>query len=262
MDMEIWHAVILGIVEGITEFLPISSTGHLVLASSLLGISQTDFQKSFEICIQLGAILAVVVLYFRSFLNIEMLKKLFVAFLPTALIGLTLYKLIKTYLLGNVEIVIATLFFGGIALIAFEYWYKKTGKAETTSTPLSPASLSYTQAFLVGIAQSFAIIPGLSRSAATILGGLVLGLSRSTIVEFSFLLAVPTMLAATGLDLLKSGYSFSNNQFGLLSIGFVISFIVAMLAIKFFLKFVRTNNFTGFGIYRILAGIVFALLLL
>jgi undecaprenyl-diphosphatase len=197
--MTILESLVLGVVEGVTEFLPISSTGHLILASSLLGIPQSDFTKSFEIAIQLGAILAVILLYWRSLLEVETLKRVVVAFIPTGVIGFALYHFLKSYLLGNTVIVVSSLFIGGVIFIIFE---RLTATREITA----PAPLTYRQAFLVGVCQAIAIIPGVSRSGATIIGGLALGVKRTTIVEFSFLLAIPTMLAATGLDLLETSY--------------------------------------------------------
>lgn len=243
---------LLGLIEGITEFLPISSTGHLILASAILGIAQSDFQKSFEIIIQLGAIAAVVVLYYRSFFNLEILKRLVVAFIPTGIIGLALYKIIKTYLIGNEIIVLWALLLGGIALIVFEYFHK-----ESSSGEISISEMSYRQAFFVGLFQSIAVIPGVSRSGATIVGGMLLGMHRYAIVEFSFLLAVPTMLAATGLDLVKNASSFSSSDIGLLAVGFITAFVVALFSIKYFLSYVRTHNFVPFGIYRIVVALLF-----
>ncbi len=245
-------AALLGAIEGITEFLPISSTGHLILASSILGIPQTDFHKSFEIIIQLGAICAVLALYWKSFLNIEILKRLTVAFIPTGIIGLALYSFIKTYLIGNEAVVLWALLLGGIALIVFEFLHKEKESATSDS-----AALTYTQSAFIGLFQAMAIVPGVSRSGATILGGLIVGLKRATIVEFSFLLAVPTMLAATGFDLLKNASSFSESNITVLSVGFFSAFVVAIIAIKFLLRFVRTHTFIPFGIYRILAALVF-----
>lgn len=255
--MTILDSILLGIVEGATEFLPVSSTGHLILTSSLLGIAQTDFTKTFEIAIQLGAILAVVVLYWRAIFDFELIKKLLVAFLPTAVIGFALYPLVKTYLLGNVLVVIASLFVGGVIFILFERWYG----AKEDAAP-SDAPISYRQAFLVGLFQSIAIIPGVSRSGATILGGLALGIARPAIVEFSFLLAVPTMAAATGLDLLKTGMTFTAHEWLLLAVGFIVSFAVAIPAIRWLLAYVRKHSFTSFGVYRIVVALVFAAFLL
>jgi len=254
--MDYFSAIILGIIEGVTEFLPISSTGHLILASSVLGIAQTEFHKTFEIVIQLGAILAVVVTYWRSLLNIEVIKRLLVAFIPTGVIGLVLYKFIKAHLIGNELVVVAALFFGGIALIVFEMLHTESEGSEDIS------EITYKQAALVGLFQSVAIIPGVSRAAASIVGGLLVGLRRTTIVQFSFLLAVPTMAAASGLDFLQTAPAFSSGEFGLLAAGFISAFAVALLAIRFLLRFVQRHSFIPFGIYRIvLAGLFFLFVL-
>ncbi len=251
------HAIILGIIEGITEFLPISSTGHLILTSSLLEIPQTIFTKSFEIIIQFGAICSVIVLYWKKLWDVETIKKLIVAFIPTGIIGLFLYKLVKTYLLGNTGVVLWALLIGGIALIVFELFHK-----ESKNEKGGIESISYKQAFMIGLFQSIAIVPGVSRSAATIVGGLLSGLKRITIVEFSFLLAVPTMLAATSLDVFKSHGSFSADQFGVLAVGFIVSFLVALVSIKFLLRFIQTHTFIPFGIYRIVVAILFWVMVL
>ncbi|MCK9615050.1 MAG: undecaprenyl-diphosphate phosphatase [Candidatus Omnitrophica bacterium] len=249
--MNLITAVIFGVVEGITEFLPISSTGHLILTADLLKTPQTEFLKSFEIAIQLGAILSVVVLYWKSFLiKIPVLKKITVAFIPTALIGLSLYKVLKSFLLQNSSIVLWSLLAGGIFIIIFEIFYRQE-KATIEDISL----ISYPKAFLIGIFQSIAIIPGVSRSAATIIGGLILGLKRKTIVEFSFLLAVPTMLAATVFDLTKSAGTFNSGQFIYLVVGFIVSFVTACFAIKFLLYFIKNHNFILFAIYRIVLAI-------
>jgi len=250
--MDIISAAVLGVVEGITEFLPISSTGHLILASALLGVAQTDFVKSFEIIIQLGAICAVVVMYWKLFFNIEILKRLIVAFIPTGIIGLALYKIIKTYLIGNEVVVLWALLLGGIALIVFEYFH-----SEKPDAVQSIGEMSYKQAALIGLAQSLAIVPGVSRSAASIVGGLSVGLRRTTIVQFSFLLAVPTMLAASGLDIIKSHASLTGGGIGVLLVGFIVAFVVAFFSIKFLLSYVRSHNFVPFGIYRIVAALAF-----
>ena len=251
--MKFFDALILGIVEGITEFLPISSTGHLILASTLLRLSETEFLKSFEIAIQLGAILSVVVLYARSLIRDRVtIQKLFVAFLPTAVIGLLFYKLVKHYLLGNEWVVVAALFIGGIILILFE-WNRRGEDSGSTH-------ITYPQAFLIGVFQSISIIPGVSRAAATIIGGLSLGIERKTIVEFSFLLAIPTMAAATALDLLKSASSFSSADFEILAVGFVVSFVVALVIIKWLLYYIKNHTFLSFGVYRIAVAFLFWLL--
>jgi undecaprenyl-diphosphatase len=257
--MGFFNSIILGIVEGITEFLPISSTGHLILFSELFKIPQTEFVKSFEIVIQLGAILSVVVLYWRKLLlNKKIFWRVVVAFLPTAVLGLIFYKLIKTYLLGNAVVVLLSLFIGGIGLILFEKWYQKKPRENQGKTL---EEISFKDSLFIGLFQSVAMIPGVSRAAATIVGGLFLGIKRRTIVEFSFLLAVPTMAAATGLDLLKSAAVFSAQEFVLLAAGFFVSFVVAIFAIKFLLSFIEKNTFVSFGWYRIIVSIIFALVI-
>jgi undecaprenyl-diphosphatase len=250
--MSILESIILGFVEGATEFLPISSTGHLILASGLLGIDQSEFMKAFEVIIQLGAILAVVVLYWRSFFDVELLKKLLIAFIPTGIVGLLLYSFLKTYLLGNNFVVLTSLFIGGVIFILFEWW---RGEHEDSADPQAP--ITYKQAFVIGLFQSIAIIPGVSRSGATIIGGLALGIARTTIVEFSFLLAVPTMVAATGLDLFKTSMAFSNQEWLALAVGFTTAFLVAMPTVKWLLRYVRSHTFIGFGVYRMVLALVF-----
>ena len=247
------HTLILGIIEGVSEFLPISSTGHLILASHLLHLKQTDFHKSFEIAIQLGTILSVVVLYWRALLiNFEILKRMITAFIPTAVFGFIFYKIIKRVLLGSHTVVLCSLLIGGIILILFEWWHR-----EKKNAPEELSDISYRKAFIIGLCQAVAMIPGVSRSAATIIGGLILGIKRKTIVEFSFLLSVPTMAAATGFDLIKSSNTFSWEEFNLLFIGFITSFIVALLSIKWLLYFIKNHTFLSFGIYRILISLLF-----
>lgn len=245
--MNFIYAVLLGIVEGIAEFLPISSTGHLILVSRLLRVPETEFLKTFEVVIQLGAILAVIVLYGRTLLrDARVLRRVFVAFLPTAAVGLLLYPFIKGVLLGNEIVTLAALFIGGILLIVFERWHREDGAAMGDL-----AALPYRSAIAIGLCQSIAIIPGVSRAAATILGGLLLGLKRKTIVEFSFLLAVPTIAAAAGLDILKSAPAFTFREVGLLAVGFAVSFLVALCAIRWLVRFIQTRSFVLFGWYRI-----------
>jgi len=255
--MDFITAVILGIVQGISEFLPISSTGHMILASHLMGLKHTEFLKSFEIAIQAGTILSVVVLYGRTLLvDVEVIKRLIVAFVPTGVLGLTLYKLIKGYLLGSENVVLGSLLVGGIFLVVFEWWYREKEDAASEIR-----EISYKNAFIIGLFQSIAMIPGVSRSASTIVGGLMLGLKRKTIVEFTFLLAVPTMLAATGYDLIRSGSQFSAGEFQYLLAGFFTAFIVALVSIKFLLRFIKTHTFIPFGIYRIVLVVCWVLLL-
>ena len=251
--MDILHSIIFGIIEGITEFLPISSTAHMVLAAKVMGISQTEFVKSFEIVIQFGAILSVIALYWKRFLvDMESLKRILAAFIPTAILGFILYKLIKTYLMSNETVIVWSLLLGGLVLLVFENFHKEKDSALDDIN-----KLPYSKCIAIGLFQSLAMVPGVSRSAATIIGGLSLGLKRSTIVEFSFLLAVPTMLAASVLDLLKSGSGFSASQFGVLAVGFIVSFIVAIMSIRFFLSFIKEHTFIPFGVYRIIAALVF-----
>ncbi len=262
--MDFINAIILGIVEGITEFLPISSTGHLILTSNFLNIPQTEFLKTFEIIIQTGAILAVIVLYWKRLIgNINLVKKVLVAFIPTAIIGLTLYKMIKN-MLGNPLLVVTTLFFGGIVLIIIELWFKsrqKGTKKESLETS-DYTVISYQKAVMIGLFQSISMIPGVSRAAATIIGGMLVGLPRKTAVEFSFMLAIPTMFAATLLDLKESNLLFTSAEWIALSIGFITSFLVALVAIKWLVRYVETNNFIAFGIYRIVISILYFLFIL
>jgi undecaprenyl-diphosphatase len=253
--MTLFYAIVLGVIEGVTEFLPISSTAHMILASRAMHLAETEFLKSFEIIIQLGAILSVVVLYWRKFLSIEVIKKLIVAFIPTGIVGLTVYKALKTYLLGNMTVVLLSLIIGGIALILYERFQPMRDTEEIDFT-----EITYRKALLIGLFQSLAIVPGVSRSAATIVGGSFIGISKRTIVEFSFMLAVPTMMAATVLELVKSPAL--NGNYGVLAAGFIVSFITAIFAIKSFLSFIKTRSFAAFGWYRIVLAVVFFLVFL
>lgn len=250
--MSFIHAIILGIIEGLTEFLPISSTGHLMIMSQLLKLELTPFVTSFNIYIQLGAILAVVVLYLKKLL-IKFKNVLFVtsAFLPTAIIGLLVYPVVKKVLLTNLTVVATALMIGGLGLIIFEKFYKLEKNKELTTI----------NSFWVGVAQMLAVIPGVSRSAATIIGGMLLGIKREKIVEFSFFLAIPTMLAATGLDLLNSGFIFTGFEWKLLLLGFTSAFITALLAVNWFISYIKKHNFTGFGWYRIIIGLAVLLII-
>jgi undecaprenyl-diphosphatase len=256
--MSYLHALILSIIEGLTEFLPISSTGHMVLVSKLLNIMQTDFVKSFEIIIQLGAIFAIIFLYWKTISrNINVWKKVFTAFIPTAIIGFILYKIIKTFLLGNSMVTLLALLIGGILLIISEKIYK-----EQAHHADSIEDISYRNAFLIGLFQSISVIPGVSRSAATIIPALLLGTKRKSAVEFSFLLAIPTMFAASGLDLIKSQFSFSLSEYSILAVGFIGSFVVAIIAVKFLLNFIKKHTFIPFGIYRIILALIYGFFML
>lgn len=247
--MSFFDALILGALEGFTEFLPISSTGHLILAEHVLNIPQTQFVKTFTIAIQLGAILAVIFLYGpKLWQDRDTLKKVLVGFIPTGIIGFLLYKIIKNYLIGNALIVSLALIIGGIILILLDkFWQFKE----------SQKTVSYKTALLIGACQSLAAIPGVSRSASAIIGGLAAGVEKKTIVEFSFMLAIPTMLMATGYDLWSSRSELLAEELGILLFGSLVAFAVAILSIKFLLDFVSRHGFTAFGIYRIIIGGLF-----
>lgn len=250
------QTIILSIIEGLTEFLPISSTGHLILAQKLLGVADTGFTNSFNIIIQLAAILAVVVLFWSKIFRSKLLwKQIIIAFIPTGILGFTLYKFIKGYLLSNVFVTVYALIIGGIILLVIDHLPKlNTGKK--TTNLLKPGNL-----LSIGLFQSISMIPGVSRFAASIVGGLFQSLSRVEAVEFSFLLAIPTMAAASGYDLLKSGLSFTLHEYLILGIGSLITFLSALLAVKAFTSFVAKHNFTLFAIYRIVLGLVALLIL-
>lgn len=246
------QAILLGIVEGITEFLPISSTGHLMVSTTLLGLESDRFVKAFTVAIQFGAILSVVVLYFKRFFkSVDFYIKLFVAFLPAGVIGFLCNKYIDMWL-GDVMVVVCTFFFGGIILLFVDRWFKKTEHAPDRA-------ISNGNALVIGFFQCISMIPGVSRSAATIVGGLTQKLNRKTAVEFSFFLAVPTMFAATAFKLFqyyKTGTGFSHEEISLLVIGNVVAFIVALVAIKSFIGYLSKHGFKIFGIYRIAAAIL------
>lgn len=257
--MNFLDTLILGIVEGFTEFLPVSSTGHLLVAGEILSIPDTEFFKTFVVAIQLGAILAVVLIYWKRVIgNLNLTKKILTAFVPTAIIGFLLYSVIKDFLFESLATIAYALIVGGIIIIIFEFFQKK--KIEDDTQKLE--DISYKKSFLIGLIQALAIVPGVSRSGATIIGGMGLGISRKNIVEFSFLLAVPTIVAATGFDLVQSKLSFYPGDLERLLLGFVFSFIFAYLAIKFFIRFIQNHSFMIFGVYRILAGVLIILLLI
>lgn len=248
----ILESIFLGLIEGITEFLPVSSTGHLILAARWLKLPATDFLKSFEIAIQLGAVLAVVALYGRKFLlNSTVIKKIIAAFIPTGIVGFLFYKIIRGFL-GDEKVVLWALALGGLVIVVFELFNRKKEKSGGEIV-----DITYKQAFLIGLAQTVSVIPGVSRAAATILGGLSLDLGRKAVIEFSFLLAVPTMLAATGYDLLKNAGAFNGGDFGTIAVGFAVSFATAIFSIKFLLNFTKNNNFISFGVYRIILALIF-----
>ncbi len=246
--MNFFDAFILGIIEGITEFLPISSTGHLIVSAHFLGIPETDFLKSFEIAIQLGAILAVLSLYLKHLTEKpKLFLTLFIAFLPTGFFGFLLYKTIKTYLFSPFTVSIA-LVFGGIILLFIDSWMAKKEKN------LEISDISFKNALSIGFFQTISMIPGVSRAGATIIGGMMMGLSRVKAAEFSFLLALPTMMAATGYDLFKTGFSFTGEQWALFAVGFGTAFIFAFFSVKWLVKFLTHHGFWIFGWYRIVVG--------
>ncbi len=244
------HALIFGVIEGLTEFLPVSSTGHLILAAELLALPHSEFLKSFEIVIQLGAILAVLVLYWRRFFEKAILLRLGVAFLPTGIAGLLFYPLVKR-LLGNPTVVILSMLLGGIALVLFERLHTERAGVREEVT-----SLTFRQAAFIGCAQAVSLVPGVSRSAASIVGGLAAGARRAAVVEFSFLLAVPTILAATLLDLTRNVAMWNSGEEALLVAGFVSAFVCALLAILLLRRFIRRHTFTPFGWYRIIVALI------
>lgn len=253
--MTIIQAVIIALVEGLTEFLPVSSTGHMILVSALMKIHEEQFVKTFEIVIQIGAILAIVILYAKRFLRgLTIYMKLAVAFLPTGIIGLLAYKTIKAYLF-NPYIVAYSLIIGGIILVVID-----KSVVSRKSKYLDLEKISYKNAFFIGLAQCVSMIPGVSRAAATIIGGVFNGLDKKQATEFSFLLAVPTMLAATGYDLIKTEVIFTRDEIIMVVIGLVIAFLSALLAVKIFLKIITYSGFKYFGYYRIVIGILFLLI--
>lgn len=254
--MTLLQAIILAVVEGLTEFLPISSTGHMVLTSYMMGIQENDFVKSFEVIIQFGAILAVLVVYWRRFLpHWSFYKKLFVAFLPTAIIGF----IVKDYvdiLLGNAQVVAWSFIIGGVILILTDKYFAHLNHEGRTTE-----QLTYKDSLLLGFFQSIAMIPGVSRSAATIIGGLSLRMHRKEAAEFSFFLAVPTLAAATLYKTLKLYKTIEPSQISLLIIGNIVAFCVAIVAIKSFIRFLSSHGFKYFGYYRILMGLIFLVMI-
>ena len=257
--MSYLQAIILAIIEGITEFLPVSSTGHMIIGSSIMGIASEPFVKVFTVSIQFGAILSVLVLYWRRFLhNFHFYIRLLTAFLPAAVFGLILKKQIDA-LLENIVVVAVALILGGIIFLLLDGVFTRRSQQTTTID-----DISLPKALKIGLFQVIAMIPGVSRSAATIIGGLTQGLSPVTAAEFSFFLAVPTMFAATCKSLLDyvkdEGGSFSSQELGLLAVGNAVAFVVALLAIKTFMSYLARYGFKVFGYYRIVAGIVILLL--
>ena len=249
--MTIFDAIILAIVEGITEFLPISSTGHMIIAQHLLGLENSEFLKAFIVNIQFGAILSVVVLYWKRFFkSLNFYYKLLLAFIPAAILGFLLGDYIDA-MLESVIVVAVSLFLGGIVLLFIDKWF---GKSKTDN------EVTYKNAFVIGLFQCIAMIPGVSRSAATIIGGMAQKLDRKSAAEFSFFLAVPTMFAASAYKMLKTYEVITAKDIDLLIVGNVVAFIVAMLAIKGFIAILTRYGFKAFGVYRIIVGAVIIIL--
>jgi undecaprenyl-diphosphatase len=257
--MTVVESIIIGIVEGITEFIPISSTGHMIITEKLLGVAENDFTKVFTIAIQLGAILAVVVLYWQKFFDFKNWKfyfKLLIGVIPAIILGLLFSKKIDALLESSTTVAV-TMLAGGILLIFVDKFF-------TRPRIQSEKQVSYTKSFAIGVWQCLAMIPGVSRSAASIIGGMQQKLTRSAAAEFSFFLAVPTMLAATGYKLLKfyqDDGGFTGEEIKLLAIGNIVAFIVAMIAIKFFIEFLKKHGFRVWGIYRVIVGIILLMMI-
>lgn len=249
--MTVIDAIILGIVEGFTEFLPISSTGHLIVVSSFLGLEQTNAHKTFEVAIQLGSILAVLFLFAKRLLVDKMLwVKIIIAFLPTAIFGFLFYKTIKS--LFGMESVAIMLIIGGFIFLIVEYFRRNHDDSKDKTID----ELSIKEALTIGLFQSLSMVPGTSRSGATMIGGLFAGLSRKSAAEFSFLLAIPTMFVATFYDLYKNRNEMIIDDYSLLAVGFVTAFVVAFFTVKAVMNFLTTHTFVVFGIYRIIFGIL------
>ncbi|MBP1646003.1 MAG: Undecaprenyl-diphosphatase [Bacteroidetes bacterium] len=250
--MELFQTIIISIVEGLTEFLPVSSTGHMIITQGFLGVKSDDFVKLFTVCIQFGAILSVLVLYWKRFFQtMNFYYKLFVAFIPAAIIGFLAGDFIDS-MLESVLVVAIMLIIGGVFMLFCDKWFNK---------PQEDQIITYKKGFIIGFFQCIAMIPGVSRSMATIVGGMTQKLTRKTAAEFSFFLAVPTMLAASGYKLLKAiitpeGQQLLVDNMSTLIIGNIVAFIVAMLAIKFFINFLTKYGFKAFGYYRIVVGVI------
>jgi len=254
--LDIFQAIIIGIIEGFTEFLPISSTGHMIVASKFIGVAETDLTKAYEVIIQFAAIMAVMLIYREkiTFKKINLWMKLLFAFLPLAIVGFIFKDQIKT--LFNVQTVAWMFIIGGIIFLIVEYFYK-----EKEYHVKDVEKVTWIQAWWVGFAQIFSLVPGTSRAGATIIGGLLAGMDRKTSAEFSFLLAIPVMAAVSGYDLLKHYQDFAGANWGAFIVGFIVAFAVAYATIKLFLAFLQHFTFVPFGIYRIVFGVILLMIL-
>lgn len=255
--MDLIDAIILAIIEGLTEYLPVSSTGHMIIASSFMGIASDDFTKLFTIVIQLGAILAVVFLYWKRFFqSLDFYFKLLVAFIPAVVLGLLLSDVIDDLLESPLTVAVS-LIIGGFILLKVDDWFN-SNEIDNPEYPEAHTNISYLTALKIGFFQCLAMIPGTSRSGASIVGGMTQNLNRKTAAEFSFFLAVPTMFGATakkGYDYYKAGFELSGDQINYLIIGNVIAFVVALIAIKSFIGYLSKHGFKMFGYYRIILGV-------
>ena len=252
--MTLFESIILGIVEGITEFLPVSSTAHLVLTSELLHVQQNSFTTAFDIIIQLAPIFSVMLIFKERLLqSMDLWFKLIVAFIPTGFVGLFFHKQIEAMFQTNLTLMLMII--TGIAFLAIEFWYDKKGGGSSDNLD----DITYKEALGVGIFQVFSLVPGVSRSGSTILGAMLLGLSRQNAMNFSFLLAIPTMGAASGYMFLKEYDSFSADTLDLLAVGFVVSAVVGYAAVKAFLSIVAKYSFKPFGVYLIVSALLFGM---
>lgn len=247
--MTLLHAALLGLIEGITEFLPISSTAHMIMGARLMGLHQTEFLTFFEVFIQVGAIFAVVFLYFKQFFNVKLLKQLAFSFVPTAIVGFLLYKVIKTVFFESNILIAVSLITIGIVFIVVERLKLKEHK--------SIAQMSLQTAVIIGLAQSLAVVPGVSRSGIVILAMMLLGFKRDESAQYSFMLALPTLAAAAGLDVIKMrGVKLSMSEIEMVAVGTIVAFAVAYVSIKWFVGYLQKQKLTPFGFYRIGIGII------
>lgn len=250
--MTIFESIVLGIVEGITEFLPISSTAHMILASKMMGLEQNAIHTTFEVAIQLGAVLSVLFLYKdKLFQSLSIWIKIAIAFIPMGMLGFLFHSQIKS-LFADSSLIYWMFIVGGVIFILVEWRYKES---ECTMNTLE--KIDYKTALKIGLFQAFALIPGVSRAGASIIGAMLVGVNRKEATEFSFLLAIPTMFAATGLDVVKNHNSMQLDDWGVLAVGFVTAFVVAYATIKLFLNFISRFSFVPFGVYRIILGLLF-----
>ncbi len=247
--MTLLHATILGFIEGLTEFLPISSTAHMIMGARIMGLSQTEFQKFFEVFIQIGAIFAIVFLYGRKFFDWKLIKQLLASYIPTAIIGFGLYKVIKTVFFESNTLIAASLIIVGLVFIVVERKKLHLNK--------SIAAMTLQQAVIIGLAQSLAVVPGVSRAGIVIIAMMLLGFKREESAQYSFMLALPTIASASLYDLYKmKGIHLSGSQMQMIIVGLVVSFVVAYISMKWFVSYLQKQKLTNFGLYRIGIGII------